>query len=254
MQTIRRLTVILGMLTLTGLGSWIAGSYMAQDPEPVGDRMYAESVPPQVHVPASAAVTTSAPPPKPPDNTKTDARLASIEAQLSQLRQQVQTQQVRMQQQQEELKRLISTPEKKAAQRLGDAAAEVETEPASETDWQQARVVHLEAALTAQALADKGSDEAVEQITAAVEQLLEGVRPEAEGLTTLWDAECRTTLCRIEFIHDTRQAMENFLHEFPQRLGWQASAHYDVVSNADGSLTTVMYLSRNGHALPNLSN
>jgi hypothetical protein len=254
MQIARRFPVILGILTLTGWGGWVAGSYMAQAPASVGYRMHAESVPPQVHVPASATVATLAPPPKPPDDPRADARLAWIEAQLGQLRQQVQTQQAHMQQQREELQRLTSTLEQKAAPRLADSSDAIETEPASETDWQQMHMAQFEAALMTQSLDDKGSVEAVEQITMAVEQLLEGLRPEADGLTTLWDAECRTTLCRIEFIHDTRQAMENFLHEFPQRLGWQAGAHYDVVSNADGSLTTVMYLSRSGHALPKLSN
>lgn len=253
MQIVRRFTVILGILSLIGWGSWITGSYMAQDPEPIGYPLHSESMPLQVQIPTTAAVAALAPPPKPPDGAKTDARLAWVEAQLRQLRQQVQIQQARMQQQQEELQRLTSTLAQKAAPRLLDASDEVETEPASEIDWQQVHMAQFEAALTAQSLDEKGGVEAVEQITTAMEQLLEGLRPDADGLTTLWDAECRTTLCRVELLHDTHQAMENFLHEFPQRLGWQGSAHYDVVSNADGSLSTVMYLSRNGHALPDLS-
>lgn len=65
------------------------------------------------------------------------------------------------------------------------------------------------------------------------------------------DIECRTTLCRIEIVHENSSSMTLFDVLLPQKL-----AHLlpkSVMSHIqleDGSTKTVIYLSRDGYELP----
>lgn len=80
------------------------------------------------------------------------------------------------------------------------------------------RVAQLEAELTNQPFDAAGNQKAVQQISVAVEQTLGDLGAEAESCTTLLEAECRLTLCRIELSDDNEQTLESFLYEFTQYL------------------------------------
>ena len=46
--------------------------------------------------------------------------------------------------------------------------------------------------------------------------------------------------------------MEYFVGEFPQQLQWPASTYFNLQYHADDSITTVVYLSREGYLLPEI--
>jgi hypothetical protein len=68
--------------------------------------------------------------------------------------------------------------------------------------------------------------------------------------STLRDATCQTTLCRIEVDHRDALALDRFLGELPARLGWNTNSYAQTLTHEDGSATLVLYLSREGYRLP----
>ncbi len=71
----------------------------------------------------------------------------------------------------------------------------------------------------------------------------------AQG-SSLQTVECRTTLCRIRVIHDSEEAKDQFIAEFPNALPWETEAYIENNDEQDGKISTVVYLSREGHSLP----
>jgi TolA-binding protein len=239
--------VLFSALTLLGGVGWVA-----PPPAPVpldhgvrsGTRQLA------VTFPAPEIVDALTPPTTGPDETSSAQQLRQLASQLEQLRREVRAQQQALQQQQEEVKRRWRRCKSDTRAPHAVAAERVDVPVQSAEAWQQARVAQLEAELTRQPGDDAGSREAVEQVATAVEQVVEHLGPEAESRSALVEAFCCTTLCRIELLHENASAMESFMHEFPQQLGCQAHAHLDIVHNADGSLSMVMYLAKDGHTFP----
>ena len=87
------------------------------------------------------------------------------------------------------------------------------------------------------------------QIAAVVGQISEASGTDFGERPQLQDADCRTNLCRLALTHRDEVAAERFMQEFPHRLSWQTHGRLQLVYNADGSVSTVVYLSREGHSL-----
>ena len=67
---------------------------------------------------------------------------------------------------------------------------------------------------------------------------------------TLTGIECRTSLCRVELLHDSLQSIDNFDVWWPQRLApVLPNAVIDRVELDDGSVSTLIYLARAGYDL-----
>ncbi|MCI0565424.1 MAG: hypothetical protein MN733_43720 [Nitrososphaera sp.] len=79
---------------------------------------------------------------------------------------------------------------------------------------------------------------------------MERLRPETRTGTSLTDAYCGATLCRLEMTYLSKDAADNFSLEFPRELGWNTTANYQFVENPDGSILGVIHASRDGHGLP----
>lgn len=69
------------------------------------------------------------------------------------------------------------------------------------------------------------------------------------------DIECRATLCRVEVIHDSLQAVGDFDIWWPQKLAAiLPNATVDRFTLEDGSVGTSIYLAREGYGLPRPQN
>lgn len=125
-----------------------------------------------------------------------------------------------------------------------DAEADLETELAEEERQIQERAKAIEAKLEAEALDGAWSGSASDLLRGAFadEQLAEA-SPQ--------DIECRTTLCRVEVRHRDEAKLGQFQRVFPSKVASmfpRLAMHR--IKNPDGSLTTYVYLARQGHRLP----
>jgi hypothetical protein len=77
-----------------------------------------------------------------------------------------------------------------------------------------------------------------------------GKSVEEEG-GSLIDASCGSTLCRLEIASDTDGISEHFLHNITRLEGFgDSEGFYYRSMRGDGAPVTIIYLSRDGHALP----
>lgn len=62
---------------------------------------------------------------------------------------------------------------------------------------------------------------------------------------------CRATLCRLELSHADPAALMRFMDDFPGRVGQVLPRMtLEPVTNADGSIGTLVYLARDGYRFP----
>jgi len=68
---------------------------------------------------------------------------------------------------------------------------------------------------------------------------------------SLQDIDCRSTLCRVEVQHRDEAKLQEFQRLFPLKVS-QALPRMMMhrIDNADGSITTYLYLARQGYRLP----
>ena len=64
--------------------------------------------------------------------------------------------------------------------------------------------------------------------------------------------DCRDTLCQLDVSHGDQSAMENFIEEIPAHMAWNNESFIETVEQADGSVVTKIYFSRDGHSLPSI--
>ena len=57
------------------------------------------------------------------------------------------------------------------------------------------------------------------------------------------DVKCRTTLCQVQIVHDSEEAKENFIEEFPDSIPWD---HEGFFYNAEenGIISSSVYITR----------
>ena len=175
-----------------------------------------------------------------------DSQLNQIQAQMEGLRQQLEAQQ-------REIARLRQNPGV-TDQRGGNAGERGEAGHMSEEELalaeqerQERRLSELETVFASQSDDPRWSRTAESQIAAAVGQVSEASGKDIGERPQLQDADCRTNICRLALTHRDEVAAERFMQEFPHRLNWrQTHGRVQVVHNADGSVSTVVYR-RDGH-------
>ncbi|MGH0029929.1 MAG: hypothetical protein ACQGVC_09070 [Myxococcota bacterium] len=113
-----------------------------------------------------------------------------------------------------------------------------ETAPAPEEDVQQV-VAALGSRLAEEAVDPSWSAEATDQLHRATEQI-EDLATEPSRV------ECRSTLCRVETHHPDRGALEAFVVALPLSLGWNSTVRAGEIPHNDGTLSSVVFISRNG--------
>lgn len=250
-KTLRNLFILSGV-ALLGVGTWLAGmqasapfNLVSTDSANASAIEYdGITVPKPEPVPRSTEAPTAR-----PDPTEEMTRLQRIEAQLAQLRGELQAQRDAVRQQQQAVNRLTRALDAEGNSPNADAQ-ELGSEPVESEEWEQQFFAGFEAEFTRQTVDPEWREEALAQITAVVDRLID---TQASGVTTnsvLLDTDCRMNLCRIELAHGDQMAMDRFADKFSQLLGWQSSSYYNVSRDPDGSLTTVIYLARDGHTLP----
>jgi hypothetical protein len=252
MRTLLRSAVIIGVLTLPGVTLWLlktpeAPRHGADAPE---RRAQVQTDPREAPRPEPEAIPLLVSPASPVDVVPA-SQLHALQAQVQQCRQQLHAQQHALQHHQQELTRLQEEAARGSEAVTSDAPGE---SGASQEDREAGQVAQLEAALSSERLDPRWSQAAVKQIAAAVEQIVSAHGPEAGGGSALLEANCYATLCRIVLEHDSRETMENFLGEFPHQPRWQASTYINIHANPDDGITTVIFLSREGHPLPEIDN
>jgi len=182
-------------------------------------------------------------------------RLSEVETQLEQLQRQLEAEQqerrLELQAQRDEfaqLKRALVE-----GQRSDLATAQEHPAPSPEEieradrDREQRWLAQLEGVFEGERMDRAWSRDAVEQIASAAEQVAHG--SSASG-ASLVDTQCRATLCRLEVAAHSLDAVDAFSRMFPAELGWQGSMKQTIVHEADGSLTGIIYVSRDGRDLP----
>lgn len=72
--------------------------------------------------------------------------------------------------------------------------------------------------------------------------------------TAVHDIECRTTMCRVTVEHENMQTLDQFTMMFPMQVG-EALPHLNFFHDqgTEGRMLTVIYLTRQGHSLPDLA-
>lgn len=83
------------------------------------------------------------------------------------------------------------------------------------------------------------------------DRILEIFTGDELGGAALQDIDCRATLCRVEVRHRDEAKLREFQRLFPFKVAEvlpRLMMHR--VDNADGSITTYLYLARQGHRLP----
>lgn len=172
-----------------------------------------------------------------------------LEKQLRQLQQQIQIQQQTLQKQQHEIARLTHALATDASSDTTDP--EISNAPAqSDEEREQIRLELLDGEFAQQKDDSEWSMEATSQIVYTVEKVLNDREGGATKGTALVDASCHATLCRIEVAGEDMSALSSFAQEFPIQLGWQASINQTVTHKPDGSVRSIIYVSRDGHELP----
>lgn len=85
----------------------------------------------------------------------------------------------------------------------------------------------------------------------AAEALREVLASEALSGTTVQDIDCRSTLCRLQVVHDNREQQALFEHDFRFKVGQllpRMMMHSE--EQTDGTISATIYLAREGHELP----
>ena len=229
-----------GLAGLAGGALWLAETMnpllaemppMGTDPAPVA----LSSAAPGLNAPAITAI---------PAEADLETRLIRLEAQVRTLVQQLDAQQQGLNRSREDLVRRIHALEQ---QRIvaSDEAATREDPPSPEAERAavEARVALLDQQVRTERVDPRWSGPA----TAQIQALFAGDKLAG---STLRDATCQTTLCRIEVDHRDALALDRFLGELPTRLGWNTDSYAQTVTHEDGSTTLVLYLSRDGYPLP----
>jgi len=260
MLTSRAALCIAGALTvLGGLGGivWLAGNYASTPHGPdkgssvtVSETRRAEiPAPDRVGVASTMLPNVDAAPYRP------DAQLESrLESRFELMRQQLQAQQHRLTQQRAEITQLRRELQAGSASTLNTASDVVGESSEESVAPEQKRMQQLETEFVSEPVDNAGATTAVEEISAAVQQVFDTLGREAYDDSALEEAACVKTFCRLEFQHRNPAAMQEFIRQFPRHLGWQTDGHVDVIHNQDGSVSTVVYLSRDGYSLPPYNN
>jgi hypothetical protein len=182
-------------------------------------------------------------------NAENDARLGQIQAQVEGLGQLLEAQQ-------REIARLrqdagvADRPAGNAGESYAAGPVSEDAEALAEESRDERRLAELETAFASQGDDPRWSRRAEGQIATAVGQVAEASGKDVGEGPQLQDADCRTNLCRFALTHTDEVAAERFMQEFPHRLNWrQTHGRVQLVQNADGSVSTVVYLSREGHSL-----
>ncbi|MGQ0443644.1 MAG: hypothetical protein ACT4O2_00590 [Beijerinckiaceae bacterium] len=127
---------------------------------------------------------------------------------------------------------------------LADPEAQFTAEIAEEQQQIQAYAQTIEASLEAEPVDSAWSGSTADRIR----EIFTG--DELAG-ASLQDIDCRATLCRIEVQHRDEAKLREFQRLFPLRVSQvlpRLMMHR--IENADGSVTTYLYLARQGHRLP----
>jgi hypothetical protein len=85
----------------------------------------------------------------------------------------------------------------------------------------------------------------------AAEALREALANEALSGTTVQDINCRSTLCRLQVVHDNREQQALFEHDFSFKVGQllpRMMTHSE--EQTDGTISATIYLAREGNELP----
>jgi hypothetical protein len=89
--------------------------------------------------------------------------------------------------------------------------------------------------------------------TAAAQEISRGLRAPGLESTQLGDVHCRATLCRIEASHSSMEAEQKFIGRISELEAFRNSEGFvQRVSHGDGSITTMIFVSRPGHRLPSV--
>lgn len=125
--------------------------------------------------------------------------------------------------------------------------------PQQEAEQQQAaeyraqeRLALLERSVSSQGVDSEWSAQSLSDIEQALgdEALLD---------TAIYDIDCRATLCRVEVGHDDPNAFDQFQQQFLNELDELfTNVWLDYTDLGGGATGTVIYLARDGHALPEL--
>lgn len=240
----------LSSITLVGGIAWLATEETHQGPHATlsvplasglpqdqGSRLTPESV---VAIPPHESSLT---------DSNQDSRLQRFEKQLQLLEEQLRAQRHDLRQQQNEIAQL--TRALAMGKPSDPKAVEDSDEPVqSEEEREQIRLAQLDREFAQQKTDLEWSQEAASQIVSTVEKVLNERRPAGGGGTSLVDANCRATLCRIELVGENLEAVNNFSQSFPLQLGWQASTIQIIAHEPDGSVRSIIYVSKDGHDLP----
>lgn len=189
-------------------------------------------------------------------STSDDSSLKRLESGFQRLKQQVQqvqAEQARLQTQQRELAQryedLVRSLGASDGQTPSDDVSAHEEDASntgpmpSDDELLAARREHLDQELAMQPADEEWSLAAAEQIATAVgEAMLEG--------SQLLQAECRTTLCRAEVVHESKADLDLFMERFHAALSWQTNSRNHTTNYQDGRVETVVYLAREGYSLP----
>jgi hypothetical protein len=88
----------------------------------------------------------------------------------------------------------------------------------------------------------------------AEDQVHELFRPLTNKDTSLISLRCRTTLCRVEFLHATAEEFHNFMQTLKTGVvtrGWKGPGLGGMVAtNEDGNVRSVFYLAKEGTTMP----
>jgi hypothetical protein len=250
-----RVSVLGGLLILVGGVVWLL-AVPSSKPQSIGTTVLIPASTQQAEAPLPESTNDSVVMEPPaalssPDDTQ---RLRKLETAVRSLTRQLRTQQRLLARQQEALAQLLGS--RSAERKPSDAdtaVADAEAAQSEETRGDQ-RAALLEAALATQDVSAEWSQAALEQIAATVDQVLDTLSPQTSDGLELVGTDCRSTLCRIEFVHENQEVMEHVVREIPQQIGWQTNGHMRVISNPDGSSSAVLYLSRDGYSLPKSEN
>jgi hypothetical protein len=187
--------------------------------------------------------------PKKSSNSSDHLRISQLETLSTQTNRQLQTilsQQVALQQQQgtllamlEQLKNTRQTSTSYA----DNNDSEVPITPKSDEKIAEETLVYLDQQLLDQIFDATWSGEATEAYDAMMQN-------EALSGTTLQETECKSTFCRTAFTHADALAMEHFNEHFDTAITGNTTTYFDIVNHADGSITTIAYVSRDGYDLP----
>lgn len=129
------------------------------------------------------------------------------------------------------------------------AAAFAQQKPLSEAD--EERYLQTVSAGYDSALASEELDQ--QWATSEESGFRDRLRTNAPPGTDLGNIDCRSTLCRVVLNHSTDDAKEQLMSSLHTVVGARHSqVFYRYVYNPDGTVSTTLYVSRDGERLPNV--